>query len=313
MSESTMEAKQHKRQLHPFRRAVIRGLGIVLPPLLTIVIFLWIFNTVQLYLLEPMAIGVRNATALGIMELDPQPPVNADVEDLGNSTYAYQGRNYKSLLNGSYVPMEVYQTVLRDRGDQPLPVTRGGYYRRYVEIEYLQPRFVYPVFTIVFILLLYLLGKFLAAGIGRVFWNLFERGIHRLPLVRNVYSSVKQVTDFLFSETEIEYNRVVAVEYPRKGIWSIALVTGESMLAIRGAAREPVYSVLVPSSPMPVTGYTMTVLQSECVELDITLDQAFQFIISCGVVVPANQMSSPFDDAAGLDTATDEVKRLSTK
>ena len=146
----------------------------------------------------------------------------------------------------------------------------------------------------------------MAAGFGRMFWNLVEKGIFRLPLVRNVYSSVKQVTDFMFSENEIEYTRIVAVEYPRKGVWSLGFVTGESMWQIREAAGEPVLSVLIPSSPMPVTGYTITVLKSETVDLDITLDQAFQFTISCGVVVPPQQLRAMFQSEAARAGGTGE-------
>ena len=68
--------------------------------------------------------------------------------------------------------------------------------------------------------------KVLAARVGLLFCNFFEQILHRLPIIRNVYSSVKQVTDFVFGDQEIEYTRVVAVEYPRKGIWSIGFVTG---------------------------------------------------------------------------------------
>ena len=148
-----------------------------------------------------------------------------------------------------------------------------------------------PLFLCVFLLVLYLLGRFLAAGVGRFFLMQIERIINRLPLIRHGESSVKQVTDFLFSEREIEYTRVVAVEYPRKGIWSIALVTGESLLDIRSAANEPVLSLLVPTSPIPVSGYTITVKKSETIDLNITIDQAFQFIVSCGVVVPPPQLA----------------------
>jgi uncharacterized membrane protein len=143
----------------------------------------------------------------------------------------------------------------------------------------------------VFLLVLYLLGRFLAAGVGRLFWTQIERLIHRLPLIRNVYSSVKQVTDFMFSERDIQYTRVVAVEYPRRGIWTLAFVTGESLLDIRCAANEPVMSVLVPTSPMPFTGFTITVRKSETLDLNITMEQAFQFIVSCGVVAPEHQIS----------------------
>ena len=95
------------------------------------------------------------------------------------------------------------------------------------------------------------------------------------------------------TEREVEYSRVVAIEYPRRGIWSLGLVTGDSMLDITNAAGEPMVSVLVPSSPMPVTGYTMNVPRSEVTDLNITVDQAFQFCISCGVLVPPQQKVTP--------------------
>jgi len=138
--------------------------------------------------------------------------------------------------------------------------------------------------------MLYFLGRFLAYGVGRVLYLALERSITQLPIIRTVYSSVKQVTDFVFSENETQFNRVVAVEYPRQGIWSIGFVTGEGMLDVRQAAGEPIISILIPTSPMPATGYTITVRKSETIELDITVDQAFQFIVSCGVVVPVVQM-----------------------
>jgi uncharacterized membrane protein len=95
----------------------------------------------------------------------------------------------------------------------------------------------------------------------------------------------------MFTDPDVDYTRVVAVEYPRKGIWTVAFVTGESMSDIRATAGEPVMSVLIPTSPMPFTGFTVSVKKSETVDLDITVDQAFQFVISCGVVVPPNQMA----------------------
>ena len=82
------------------------------------------------------------------------------------------------------------------------------------------------------------------------------------------------------------------MEYPRKGIWSLGLVTGESMLEIAAAAKEPVLSVLIPTSPAPFTGYTLTIKKSEAIDLNITIDQAVQFIVSCGVVIPPQQLRS---------------------
>jgi uncharacterized membrane protein len=283
-------------RLNPFRRAVVRGLAVLLPPLLTIVIFVWIGNTVAVYLLEPLesqarAIIFRNKYASQIL-----PSTPARLADVQADGVLVEGtRRYRRTSDDKYVPEAVYLLVQAGLADDPMPPTARGIYERYIDMQHLQRQVVIPLFLAVFILVLYLLGKFLAAGMGKFFWAQFERMIHRLPVIRKVYSSVKQVSDFLFSERELEFRRVVAVEYPRKGVWSLAMVTGESFLDIRGAANEPVLAVLVPTSPMLFTGCTVTVKKSETVDLNITIDQAAQFIVSCGVVVPPDQLSTLAD------------------
>ncbi|MBN1590241.1 MAG: DUF502 domain-containing protein [Pirellulales bacterium] len=282
---------------HPFRKAVLRGLGVVVPPLLTIVIFLWVAGTVNQFVLRPFASGVRYALVWHF-EDEIQEEVPADRVAAKLKPGVDPTQYYYETPDRKFVPYAVYDLVRKNQGAEPLPETAKGVYRRYVELRYLKPHVVVPTFLAIFILVLYLLGKFMAAGIGRIFVGAFERGILQLPLVRNVYSSVKQVTDFLFSPRQIEYTRVVAIEYPRAGIWSLGLVTGESMLDIRAAANEPVLSILVPTSPMPVTGYTINVRKSEALDLNITIDQAFQFIVSCGVVVPPQQLQEALEEKA---------------
>ncbi len=297
-----MSDRQHKprRKHRPFRRAVWRGLGVVLPPVLTIVIFVWVGSTVQRYILEPFNAGARQVLAHALADVRETLPGAEAVPGEPEVFRTPDGKLYRRLPSDEYVPLYVYDTVRRYDGVNQMPDTGQRLYARYVELRYLQPYITIPATAVGFIVVMYLLGRFIAAGIGRVFWNMMERGINRLPLVRNVYSSVKQVTDFMFSEPEIEYTRVVAVEYPRRGIWSLGLVTGESMLDLRAAANEPVVSVLIPSSPMPVTGYTVTVPKSDTIDLNITIDQAFQFCVSCGVVVPPHQMADPFRSSLAL-------------
>ncbi len=135
--------------------------------------------------------------------------------------------------------------------------------------------------------MLFFVGRFLAAGVGRFFVTAFERVINQLPLVRNLYSSVKQVTDFVLSEREIEFTRVVAIEYPRVGIWSLGFVTSDSLPSLKNALGEEMVSVFVPTSPMPMTGFTVNIRKREAIDMELTIDQAIQFIVSCGVVVPA--------------------------
>ena len=286
---------------HPFRTAVLRGLAIIMPPLLTIVVFLWAWATIESYVLSPIESLARWGLTRNRLVLDSIPRSELSFDANGNPTYQRDGIEFVPV-GQQWIPSEVFLTVKRNPGDR-LPDTADAFYRRYVDIRYLRRSFVVPVFLCLFILVLYLLGKFVAAGVGRMLWNFCESLIHRLPLIRNVYSSVKQVTDFVFSEREIEYTRVVAVEYPRKGVWSIGFVTGESMLDIRSAANEPVLSVLMPTSPMPATGFTITVRKSETIDLNITIDQAIQFVISCGVAVPTLQQSVRSETAATVNAA----------
>jgi uncharacterized membrane protein len=193
---------------------------------------------------------------------------------------------YHRTDDGKFVPLHVYLTVRDGVGRDPMPKSAKDVYLWYVDHRWLPRWVVVPIFLCLFLLLLYLLGKFLAAGAGRLFWAQLERLIHRLPLVSNVYSSIKQVTDFLFSGTEVQYTRVVAIEYPRKGIWTLGFITGEAMHDIQSSIDEPVVSAFVPHSPMPFTGFAVTVKKSETVDLNISVDQAIQFVISCGVVIP---------------------------
>lgn len=313
----------------PFRRAVLGGLGVVLPPLLTIVLFIWAWTTIDGYVLKPIESGMgriavflamRSHVLNGIpSDLDPHRVVVVDrndnrvrpelvAETIGQldrlphqaaahgwrvKSLQHAGVTYVPLADKRWIPEPVYDAVEASPGALSLATaTTQDVYEQYVHLEYLPRWRTIPVFLVLFVGVLYLLGKFLAAGVGRIALTGAEMLINRLPIVRNVYSSVKQVTDIFFTERAIEFNRVVAVEYPRAGIWSIGFVTSESLLDIRAAANEPVLTVLMPTSPMPATGFTVNVRKSETIDLDITLDQAIQFIVSCGVVVPPHQQWS---------------------
>lgn len=282
-----------------FRRAVLRGLGVVLPPLLTLVLFIWAWNLIENYVLLPVESGIRHAVVWTIRDIRPTLP--PDAVAVGESDLAagftYNGVDYILDPAGRrFLPRHVVQYVNQNLDRlgpyQPSPLTASAYWHRYVELRYLPRTIVVPVFLIVFLAVLYFLGRLFTHGLGRWVITTFDRFVSRLPLISNVYGSVKQVTDFVFSDRQIEFNRVVAVEYPRKGMWSLGFVTGQSMVDISAAANEPVLSVLMPTSPMPMTGFTITVRKSEAIDMNLTIDQAIQFIVSCGVVVPPNQQQN---------------------
>jgi uncharacterized membrane protein len=276
----------------PFRSAVLRGLGVLAPPLLTILIFLWIISTTKTLFLEPLTNRAREAIVWRIAD------IRTDL-DPAQQTVAADGQTYVRLDNKTFIPQTVFERVQANPGQEPPPQTADAIYRRYVDLTYLRPYYAIPFFLALFVLLLYLLGKLITAGIGRVLGNAFEQGIRRLPLVRNVYSGVKQVSNFLFGRREIQATRVVAVEYPRTGVWSLGFVTGESIAELRGTGDEPMLAVLIPCSPIPMSGFTIMVAKSECVDLNMTTEQAFQFIISCGVVLPPSATEHD-DDARAL-------------
>ncbi|MEZ6095703.1 MAG: DUF502 domain-containing protein [Pirellulaceae bacterium] len=289
-----------RESFRPFQKALVRGLAVVTPPLLTIVLFIWAWNTIESYILEPIENLAATTIVWSIDESQPDSEVNRLVSD--GTARIIPATNFdpptailktdKDLvaIKKTWIPKEIYEAVENAPGHSPA-LTAVDYYRQYVRLTYLKRQYILPAFLALFIAVLYLIGKVFAVGLGRLIWNGAESFINRLPIIRNVYSSVKQVTDFAFNEQEIKFTRIVAVEYPRQGVWSMGFVTGEGMTTIRDAAQEPVVNVLMPTSPMPATGFTIAVPKSQTIDLDITMDQAIQFCVSCGVVVPPGQIS----------------------
>lgn len=194
------------------------------------------------------------------------------------------------------LPYPVYAEVARHLPPGQIPTSTRAVYMEYVANKYFRSLFHLSLLTVVLIIfLLYFAGQFVSARLGGWFVRMTEEHILcRLPLVRNIYGSAKQVTDFFFTENQtVDYSRVAAVQYPRKGIWSIGFVTGESMMQISIGAGEPCVTFLVPSSPAPMTGYTINVPRSEVLDLNLSVEQAMQFCISCGVLSPPHQKMTP--------------------
>lgn len=155
--------------------------------------------------------------------------------------------------------------------------------------------------VIIAILLIYLAGGLLGSFIGRQLYHRGEKLLTRVPLIRSVYPSIKQLTDFFFGERDesTKFKRVVAVQYQRPGIWSIGLVTGESVPTIDREQGQRCIPVFMPSSPT-MTGVLAYVPEQEILDLPLTIEQALRVIISGGVVMPA----STKQDAVDLFAAT---------
>ena len=132
-----------------------------------------------------------------------------------------------------------------------------------------------------------IIGAFLASFAGKAIWRIIEKGFASIPLVKKVYPYIKQITDFVLAKKKLSFNKVVALQYPRKGMWSVGMVTGTGLKKIVNAREKEFLTVFVPSSPTPFTGYVIMTPKDETIELDMSIEEALRFTISGGVITPA--------------------------
>lgn len=129
-------------------------------------------------------------------------------------------------------------------------------------------------------------GIFAANFFGRQLVSGSEKLVSRIPLVRSIYTSVKQVATTLLATDGESFRKVVLIEYPRKGIWSLGFLTAKGMQQACEASGEELISVFVPTTPNPTSGFIFMLPARDITELDMTIEEGFKFIISMGVITP---------------------------
>ena len=144
-----------------------------------------------------------------------------------------------------------------------------------------------PGFGVLLTLLILLVVRAIASNFaGRKLVQWGDALVSRIPVVRSIYSSVKQVSDTLFSDGGNAFRKAVLWQWPREGVWTVAFVTGAPNGEIAAYLRDEFVSVYVPTTPNPTGGYFVMVRRSDCVELDMSVDAALKYIVSMGVVAP---------------------------
>lgn len=143
------------------------------------------------------------------------------------------------------------------------------------------------------LLILLVVGAVASNFAGRTLVQWGDALVHRIPVVRSIYSSVKQVSDTLFSESGNAFRTAVLVQWPREGVWTVAFITGAPNGEIAAYLRDEFVSVYVPTTPNPTGGYFVMLRKSDCVELDMSVDAALKYIVSMGVVAPADPSQLP--------------------
>jgi uncharacterized membrane protein len=149
-----------------------------------------------------------------------------------------------------------------------------------------QLRHVPGLSVLVLVLLLVLTGVFVTNIVGQWWVRQWDRLLHQIPIVKSIYSSVKQVSDTLFSSSGNAFREAVLVQYPRQGSWTIAFVTGKPGGEVAAKLPADMVSVYVPTTPNPTSGFFLMLPRADIVELAMSVDQALKYVISMGVVVP---------------------------
>ena len=136
------------------------------------------------------------------------------------------------------------------------------------------------------LVVLFVTGLLGANLFGRRLVELWESILHRIPLIRSVYSGAKQVAETVLSDGDTSFKRVFLVQYPRKGVWSLCFQTSTELAEIQHRTAEEVICVFVPTTPNPTSGFILLVPRHDLIALDMTVDEGLKMIISLGVVVP---------------------------
>jgi uncharacterized membrane protein len=259
-SDSSKEAKRGGAG-----RFFIRGLGVVLPSVLT----LWIL-----------------ATAFRFIDGNIAGPINAGIR-MGVAATA--GSTQQFAASEEQIAEEQTRAQ-RLRLDPSREAAERRAVRTNVDAWWEARWYLDLAGLFLAIAAVYVLGRLVGGYLGRTLFSAFEAAVMALPGIRSVYPALKQVVEFLFGSEnkKLNFNRVVMIEYPRPGLWQMGLVTGDAIPEIAAACGDSV-TVFVPNSPAPFSGWTVTVPRADVREIPISVDEALRYLVSAGVVVPGDK------------------------
>jgi uncharacterized membrane protein len=267
-----MTAPTERPSRFDFKRAFLRGLAVLLPSILTLWILVAAYQFVSRNIAEPINGVARSVLA---WSSTVPGPMQGRFEPTPESIRVASAERAAA----SRRPPSEAAIVAELRAREVQAWWDAQWYTRLFGL-------------IVALGFVYVAGRLVGGWLGRVLFGLFERLLTSTPLIRQIYPSVKQIVGFFFSDgggdQRMKFSRVVILQYPREGVWSIGLLTGTAMRAIENESGEAL-TVFIPSSPTPFTGWTVSVRREDVHELPISIDEALRYLVSGGVVVPPHQ------------------------
>lgn len=144
-----------------------------------------------------------------------------------------------------------------------------------------------PGFGIIIAFVIFtLIGTFAAGFLGRIFVRAGERVLNRTPVIRGLFSAMKQIFTAVFERDKHSFREVVLLEYPRRGIWSLGFVTGKTKGQVQSDLSHEVVNVFVPTTPNPTSGFLLFVPRSDLMTMDMTIEQGIKMVVSAGIITP---------------------------
>ncbi len=171
--------------------------------------------------------------------------------------------------------------------------------------------------VVVLLVLITLIGALTAGFVGRYVIHLGERIVARMPVIRNVYSALKQIFETVLKQQSNAFRQAVLIEYPRRGIWAVGFITGNTEGEVQNLTKDDMVNVFLPTTPNPTSGFLLFVPREELVHLSMTVEEAIKMVISAGIVNPPDrrleeQLQTPLasiEAADNVEVLPDEAER----
>lgn len=147
--------------------------------------------------------------------------------------------------------------------------------------------FALPGLGVVIVLVgLTLIGAFTAGFFGRLIMRTYEGLLNRMPVIRSVYGAIKQIVETVLAQQSAAFREAVLIEYPRRGLWAIAFITGQTEGEVQNLTDEDMVNIFLPTTPNPTSGFLLFVARRDIVSLSMSVEEAIKMVISGGIVTP---------------------------
>jgi len=159
---------------------------------------------------------------------------------------------------------------------------------------------------VIVIVFLTLIGALTAGFVGRLYLRMSERLLNRMPVIRGIYGAIKQILETVLAQQSNAFREAVLVEYPRRGIWAIAFITGRTEQEVQNLTEEECINIFLPTTPNPTSGFLLFVPKKELYPLSMSVEEALKMVISGGIVTPPDRRSEAEKEVSVVSAATYE-------